>query len=198
MINKYKALPHNSMEKDTKVDRHTINRATDVSLDDPALLVMTDLHEITPFSIDPTASIEASNAKMIACGVRLLFVTDNTGKLLGIITSTDVLGEKPVQYLKEHGGSRDDIMVQDVMTAVDALEVLSYSDVQNAFVGDIIETMNLLGRQHTLVVDKTEAGQSIVRGIISTSQISRQVGMQIEPAMRARTFADVERVILSA
>jgi CBS domain-containing protein len=198
MVNKYKALPQYSMAKETQVDRHTINRATDVSLDDPALLVMTDLHEITPFSIEPTASIEASNDKMIACGVRLLFVTDSAGKLLGIVTSTDVLGEKPVQYLKEHGGSRDDIMVQDVMTVVDALEALSYNDVQKAYVGDIIETMNLLGRQHTLVVDKTESGQFIVRGIFSTSQISRQVGMHIEPAIRARTFADVERVVLSA
>ncbi|WP_455209326.1 CBS domain-containing protein [Kaarinaea lacus] len=198
MINKYKALPHQSMEHDTKVDRRTINRATDVSLDDPAILVMTDLHEITPFSIEPTASIEAANEKMIACGVRLLFVTDNDGKLTGIITSTDVLGDKPVRYLKEHGGSRDDIMVLDIMTAVDALKVLLLVDVQKAYVGDIVETMNLLGRQHTLVVDKTEAGESIVRGIFSTSQISHQLGMHIEPTKRANTFADVEQVVLSA
>ena len=198
MVNKYKALPHYSMEYDTQVDRHTINRATDVSLDDSATLVMTDLHEITPFSIEPTASIDATNEKMIACGVRLLFVTDNDGKLLGIVTSTDVLGEKPVQYLTEHGGSRDDIIVQDVMTVIDALKVLLYSDVQKSTVGDIVETMKLLGRRHTLVVDKTETGESIVRGIFSTSQISHQVGMHIEPTRRAHTFADVERVVISA
>lgn len=198
MVNKYKALPHYSMEYDTQVDRHTINRATDVSLDNSATLVMTDLHEITPFSIEPTASIEATNEKMIACGVRLLFVTDNDGNLLGIVTSTDVLGEKPVQYLTEHGGSRDDIIVQDVMTTIDALKVLLYSDVQKSTVGDIVETMKILGRRHTLVVDKTETGESIVRGIFSTSQISHQVGMHIEPTRRAHTFADVERVVISA
>ncbi|MCI0505297.1 MAG: CBS domain-containing protein [Gammaproteobacteria bacterium] len=198
MVNKYKALPHYSAEHHTKVNQRTINRATDVSLDDPAILVMTDLHEITPFSIEPTAGINATNEKMIACGVRLLFVTGNDGKLMGIVTSTDVLGEKPVQYLKEHGGSHDDIIVQDIMTAVDALEVLLLSDVQKAYVGDVVQTMNQLGRQHTLVVDKTEVGESIVRGIFSTSQISHQLGMHIEPSIRAHTFADVEKVVLSA
>ncbi|WP_455367117.1 CBS domain-containing protein, partial [Kaarinaea lacus] len=175
-----------------------VNRATDVSLDDPAILVMTDLHEITPFSIEPTATIDACNEKMIACGVRLLFVTDSTGMLSGIVTATDVLGEKPVQYLQEHGGRREDIIVKDIMTPVEVLEVLLHSDVKKAKVGDIIETMNLLGRQHTLVVDKSEAGMSSVRGIFSTSQIGHQVGMHIEPGMRANTFAAVERVVLSA
>ena len=58
MINKYKALPHQSMKQDAAVDHQMINRATDVSLDDPAIVVMTDLNEFTAFSIEPTASIE--------------------------------------------------------------------------------------------------------------------------------------------
>ena len=198
MVNKHKVLPHHVMETGAKLDRQMINRATNVSQVDPAKLVMTDLNEITPFSIEPTASIDATNDKMIACGVRLLFVTDNNENLLGIVTSTDILGEKPVQYLKEHRGSREDIMAQDVMTPKDKLDVLSLLDVERACVGDIIETMKLLGRQHTLVAKKTEAGESIICGIFSTTQISRQLGLIIEPTMRANTFADVEKVVLSA
>ena len=198
MVNKHKVLPHHVMETGAKLDRQMINRATNVSQVDPAKLVMTDLNEITPFSIEPTASIDATNDKMIACGVRLLFVTDNNENLLGIVTSTDILGEKPVQYLKEHRGSREDIMAQDVMTPKDKLDVLSLLDVERACVGDIIETMKLLGRQHTLVAKKTEDGESIICGIFSTTQISRQLGLIIEPTMRANTFADVEKVVLSA
>ncbi|HEY5603850.1 MAG TPA: CBS domain-containing protein [Gammaproteobacteria bacterium] len=198
MIHKYKALPHYSMEHNATVNRRAINRITNVALDDPAMLVMTDLYEITPFSVEPTASLEATNEKMIACGVRLLFVTDSNGHLFGIVTLSDVLGEKPVRYLMEHGGSRDDIIVQDIMTGIDDLEVLLFSDVQKASVGDVVETMDQLGRQHTLVVDKTEAGGSIVRGIFSTSQISHQLGIYLEPSIRAHSFADVEKVVLSA
>ena len=197
MINKYKVLPHNIMELGVKIDQRLINRATDVSLDDPAILVMTDLNEITPFSIEPTASIDATNEKMIACGVRLLFVTDSTGNLLGIVTATDVLGEKPVLYITEHGGRREDIMVQDIMTAKEKLDVLSLRDVEKACVGDIIETMNQLGRQHTLVVKQTESGNSIICGIFSTTQIGRQIGVHLEPVTRANSFADVKEVVVS-
>jgi signal-transduction protein with cAMP-binding, CBS, and nucleotidyltransferase domain len=174
-----------------------INRPTDVSFDDPALEVMTDLNEITPFSIEPTASIDATNEKMIACGVRLLFVTDIDGNLSGIVTAKDIMGEKPVQYIKEHGGKREEIIVQDIMTAKRNLDVLSFNDVKRASVGDIIETMQMLGRQHTLVEEVSEKGFSVIRGIFSTAQISRQLGVTIDPAMRATTFADVERVVLS-
>lgn len=198
MINKYKALPHQPMKQNAAVESRMINRATDVSLDEPAIVVMTDLNEFTPFSIEPTASIDATNEKMIACGVRLLFVTNGDGGLLGIVTATDVLGEKPVQYLKEHGGNREEIMAQDIMTAKESLDVLNMADVEKAYVGDILETMNLLGRQHTLVVETPDAGNSIIRGIFSTTQISRQLGVHIEPSIRAHTFADVERAILSA
>ena len=197
MTTKYRVLPHYSIEQGAIVDRRMINRPTDVSLDDTALAVMTDLNEITPFSIEPTASIEATNEKMIACGVRLLFVTDIDSNLLGIVTAKDIMGEKPVKYIKEHGGTREDIMVQDIMTAKRNLDVLSFEDVKRANVGDIIETMHMLGRQHTLVEEISDKGTSVIRGIFSTTQISRQLGVTIEPTIRATTFADVERVVLS-
>jgi len=197
MNNKYKVLPHYSIEQGAIVDRRMINRPTDVSLDDSAIQVMTDLNEITPFNIEPTASIDATNEKMIACGVRLLFVTDTENSLLGIVTAKDILGEKPVMYLKEHGGKREDIIVQDVMTPKNKLDVLSFNDVKRATVGDIIETLKMLGRQHTLVEEISENGSSIIRGIFSTTQISRQLGVTIDPTARAHTFADVEKVVLS-
>lgn len=197
MNNKYRALPHYSIEQGAIVDRRMINRPTDVALDDAAIEVMTDLNEITPFNIEPTASIDATNEKMIACGVRLLFVTDVDSNLIGIVTAKDIMGEKPVKYIKEHGGKREDIIVQDIMTPKNSLDVLSYNDVKRATVGDIIETLNMLGRQHTLVEEISDKGATVIRGIFSSAQISRQLGVTIEPAVRANTFADVERVVLS-
>ena len=195
----YKALPYFAIAADAKINRRTFNRPTNVSFQDSALLVMTDFNEITPFSIEATASIDAANDKMIACGVRLLFATDNSGTLLGLVTATDILGEKPLQYLKEHGGKREEIMVRDVMTAHESLLTLHMSDVQSASVGDIVETMKEFGRQHILVAepDGDEAGETI-RGIFSTTQISRQVGFTIELVERANNFAEVKKVLAEA
>ncbi|WP_455210584.1 CBS domain-containing protein [Kaarinaea lacus] len=195
----FKPLEYFALAKGVKINRRTTNRPTDVATNDPATLVMTDFNEVTPFSIEPTASIDDANDKMIACGVRLLFVTDNVGSLLGLVTARDILGEKPLKYLQEHGGRREDIITQELMTPHEQLLTLRMSDVQMASVGDIIETMKAFGRQHILVSEpySSESGETI-RGIFSTSQISRQVGFTIELVERATNFAEVEKTLTTA
>jgi hypothetical protein len=47
-----------------------------VTLESSALEVMTDLMHVRAVTIEPEASVETANAKMIGKGVRLLFVTD--------------------------------------------------------------------------------------------------------------------------
>lgn len=198
MTEKYQTLPHYTVEHGVKITPRTAKRAAGVSLDNSALTVMTDLRKTTPFTIEPTASIEDTNRKMIANAVRLLFVTDSDENLLGIVTYSDLWGDAPVRYMKEHGGTRADIMVRDIMTVKDRLNALRLQDVSRASVGDIMQTMNILGRQHTLVMETTDTGESIIRGIFSTSQIARQVGLPPEPKVRASTFADVKQAVVSA
>ena len=197
MASKYRVLPHQTMEHEAKVDRGMVNRPTDVTLDEPAIQVMTDLNELTPFCIDPSSCIDAANEKMIACGVRLLFVTAENGDLLGIVTSSDILGEKPVRLITERGGHRMDITTQDVMTRKSELEAIKMIDVENASVGDIVETMKTIGRQHTLVVETNEQGLEIIRGIFSTTQIERQTGMELQLVRRVNTFAEAEKAVMS-
>ena len=186
------------MEYEAKVKRHTANRPTHVSLDDAAVQVMTDLSVLTPYSIDPSSSINAANDKMVACGVRLLFVTEENGDLAGIVTSTDILGEKPIRIVTEQGGSRQDITTRDVMTHKSDLQVINMSNVDSATVGDIVETMKAIGRQHTLVVETDENGKEFIRGIFSTSQIQKQTGTEIFLSRPVNTFAEAEKAVRSA
>lgn len=196
-MSKYKELPRHTISREAKIDRRAMQRPADVNLDAAAVSVLTDLSQVTPFCIEPTATIEKANDKMIACGVRLLFVTNQEGSLLGLITSNDILGEKPVQYIKEHGGARVDIFVQDIMINKDKLDVLYKADVVKASVGDIVETMTILGRQHALVVEVDSDDRETVCGIFSTSQIGCQLNTHLDPVSRANTFADVEQAVLS-
>jgi len=198
MTSIYRTLLHHTIETDTKLNRRTTNRPTNVSLDDPAVQVMTDFNDIIPFSIEPDASINATTDKMIACGVRLLFVTDNDGNLLGLVTTTDIKGEKPVQFMKDHGGKFEDILCKDIMTRAERLDALQLKDIELARVGDIVETMKLFRRQHILVTDKPEeAEHETIRGIFSTSQIGRQLGFHIEYSERANSFAELEKALLT-
>ncbi len=199
MTHQYNNLPYNTLVRGTKINRRTQNRQTSVSMDDSATIVMTDFSQISPFSIDPISSIADANAKMIACGVRLLFVLESDGSLAGLITATDVLGEKPVKFIQKRGGKREDITINDIMTAHNNLQALQMSDIRTACVGDIVQTMKTFNRQHILVVDKDEpSGKEYIHGLFSTTQIERQLDINIELSNRATNFADLEKALLSA
>jgi len=195
MTSTYRALPFQTIAQTAIINRRATPRLSAVSMDDSATAVMTDLETVTAFTIEPTASINAAHDKMIACGVRLLFVSDEAGELLGLITTTDLYGEKPVKYMTEHGGPRDDIMVQDIMTHKSKLEVIFLRDISNACVGDVVETMKAVKRKHMLVVNHDASGHERVCGILSTTQINRQLGINIEPSLRVGSFADIERAL---
>ena len=150
-----------------------------VSWFDSAVSVMTDFSRTTPFCVEPGVSLDDALERMRTCGVRLLFVTDNDRVVLGLITAADLLGEKPVQYLRNIGGVRNHISVENIMTPIDHLQGVEWADVISARVGNIVETIRLFGRQHLLTMETGDMGATMVRGIFSATQISRQVGTEI-------------------
>ena len=153
---------------------------------------MTDLRRIPAATIDPEAPVDAANRFMIGRGVRLLLISDDGRQVLGLITSNDVLGEKPVQFALERGVKRQEISVRDIMIPCEQLEVLHYADLINAEVGHIVATLQHAGRQHALVADMGVDGKTqTVRGIFSASQIARQLKVSIQTTEVAQTFAEI-------
>src|SRR5262249_60553598 len=93
------------------------------------------------------------NQFMITRSVRLLGVVDERENVLGVLTATDVLGEKMMRVTMERGIPRGDLAVADIMTPASRVEVLAFADVEGARVGHVLETLRRAGRQHALVVD---------------------------------------------
>lgn len=198
MQHNYTALAHNRLNSGVTYHRPPQRLPEHVTGDSPAVEVMTDFTLVAAMTTGPCATLDDANQRMIASGVRLLFVTDQNNAITGIITATDILGEKPMKYLQEVGGTREGIFVRDIMTPQEQLDVLSMADVARATVGDVIETLKRVGRQHALVVDVAENGQQMVRGLFSTKQISKQLGIPFHPTEVANTFAELERVLNAA
>lgn len=191
----FQILPHSLLTPGTSIYQGDEAESASVSLRDPARSVFTDFHHIRPFSIGSAATLAEVNDKMIACGVRLLFVADGSGSLQGLVTYTDLFGEKPLRYIQEHGGSRDQIVVLDIMTPLSQLDSLQYGDVLRATVGDIVETIRESDRQHLLVSQILEDGRQIIIGMFSSTHIEKRIGIKIELSARASTFADLERAL---
>jgi CBS-domain-containing membrane protein len=163
-----------------------------LSLNAPAINVMTDLRSISAVVVRTMTAMEKANGKMIRYGVRTLLVLDEADKVAGLLTATDVLGDKPVRFLQQVGGTHADILVRDVMTMQRDLKVLKLDDVFASRVGDILSTLKAAGRQHAIVVEETEEGNQIVRGLFSATQIARQLGVQLKTAEVAKIFAEIE------
>ena len=71
MTHGYRALVHEKLTPGTGISRPTRPMSI-VTLDSPALEVMTDLEKEKAVTIGPTASIDTANRLMMASGVRLL------------------------------------------------------------------------------------------------------------------------------
>ena len=164
-----------------------------VTLASPARDVMTDLASVTAESVTPNISVDDAEAKMIAAGVRLLFVTNPMNEVIGIVTSRDLSGERIMRTISESGLARKDLSVREIMTPQHKIEILDMQDVATARVGDIVATLKRMGRQHALVVDRSDSGSQLIRGILSTTQIGRQLGEAIETRDVAGNFADLAR-----
>jgi CBS domain-containing protein len=163
-----------------------------VTLESPALHAMTDLARVSPATIRPQAPLAGANQFMITRAVRLLLVVDEHDAILGVITATDILGERPMQAAIERGLRRDDLTVADVMTPAADVEVIALADIEASRVGHVLETLRRLGRQHALVADT----DNMVRGIFSISQIARQLGVSVPTGGSvARTFSEIEAAL---
>jgi CBS domain containing-hemolysin-like protein len=169
-----------------------------VKEESPAILVMTDLRQQVAVTVEPHVSIDWALHRMKAAGVRLLFVVNTDKHVLGIITATDIQGEKPIRLHNERNLRHEEIMVRDIMTPHGELEVLHMDDILRASVGDIVATMIAVGRRHALVVDRDpRSSRQAIRGIYSISQISKQLNRPINTTDVAHTFAQVEMVLNS-
>ncbi|MCS6787449.1 MAG: CBS domain-containing protein [Thiobacillaceae bacterium] len=191
MERSYKVLPVMPLQKGATYLKPTQDMPERIDLDTPALAVMTDFAKVTAYTISPLESIETARARMIHFGVRLLLVVDEQNQILGLITATDLTSEKPMQVIQTQGIRHADVLVKDVMTPRERLEVLCVDDLRTATVGDVVATLKAQGRQHALVADRQPDRSQVLRGLFSASQIGRQLGMPIQTVGVATTFAEI-------
>jgi CBS domain-containing protein len=195
MKKSFTALARYPFKAGAHISRPTQVLAHSVTLNDQAINVMTDLRSVSVVNVRAKTTLAKANGKMIRYGVRMLLVMDDADKVTGLLTATDVLGDKPVRFLQEMGGTHADILVRDVMTAQQDLEVSKLEDVLKARVGDILATLRASGRQHAMVVEENADGSQNLRGLFSATQIARQLGVQVKTAEVAKIFAEIEAAV---
>ena len=198
MATAYHPLPTTTLAAGAEFHRPPRLLPDTITLGMPALSAMTDLEQVAAITIAADAGARAAGQKMHANDVRLLLVVSPGNEILGLITATDLLGEKPMLTTQHTGGNIEALTVSDLMTPRNQLEVMQLVDVNQARVGDIIQSLKQRGREHALVVDINE--QTLVesvRGIFSSTRLGRQLGIKVETGGKATTFAELEHTLFA-
>lgn len=182
----YQPLAISTLPAATGYTRPFFHIQNPVTVRSSAVEVMTDLRFIPAATVSAELDIESANQKMIARGVRALLVVNVLQDVIGIVTSSDLMEERPANVN----------LVRDIMTGAEHIEVMFLSDVVLARVGDVVATLKHSGRQHALVLEEQSgSGQRLVCGIFSATQIARQLGIPTAKHVLSETFADIDRAI---
>lgn len=171
-------------------------RDRSVDTDSPATAVMTDLSMSRLVTVRTDAGLDEAQELMRLAGVRMLMAVDERGQIVGLVTSRDLTGEKPIHFASEQRVTRDAIRIADIMTVKGRMDVLQFANVERARVGDIVLTLRESARQHAVVVEPNPGGdEMLLRGLFSITQIGRQLGIEIEPTGAVQSFAELEAVL---
>lgn len=186
------ALPTRRLEAGAAIAQAQPWATAPVTLDSPALQVVTDLTQVKAAMIGPEATLRQAEQAMIVQGVRMLFVVSVAPAIEGLITTTDLRGERALAIVQQRGLHWDEIQVADVMTDLAHLDAMDHAAVRAATVGNLIATLKRHGRNHLLVVD---GAPPRVCGVVSRAQIERQLGRVIDIVEVANDFADLGKML---
>lgn len=166
----------------------------DLTLEDPAIAVMTDHRIEKAPSCSASTSITRIMRRMAEENSSMLFVENENQVITGLITSPDITGEKPIQLQQNHQKQRDELIAMDLMTPIESIPVLHISDIIQAKIGDILHTLNETGSGFVLVSTEQD-GQPAIRGVFNSQAIARSLKIFFDPSPAARTFADFSKAL---
>jgi CBS-domain-containing membrane protein len=151
-----------------------------VHLDDPAQLVMHDFNIQGPDLILAKESIDDALKEMQIHNTHILLVTNSDNSLIGIISSTDILGEKPITIIESRRIERQQITVSMIMQTIDQILLIDSDLIRSTKVGNIVNTLKRHQSEYALAVYHNDNKKQLeTSGLFDISQISKQLHSKV-------------------
>jgi CBS domain-containing protein len=162
--------------RDAVLPRRSVSDGQFLDPSDPAIHAITDFTREHPVTVDEERQIDDALHDMIHLGVRAMLVVREQ-RIVGLITSYDIQGERPLQFLQTSTYTRhQDIRVGHIMTPWDKLLAVDWESVQSARAGDLLHVLEEAGITHLLVIEAGKKNSApIVRALVSRARLSRQL-----------------------
>jgi CBS domain-containing protein len=161
---------------DVVLPRRSVSDGRFLDPSDPAIHAITDFTREHPVTVDEERQIDDALGDMIRLGVRAMLVMREQ-RIVGLITSYDIQGERPLQFLQTSTYTRhQEIRVGHIMTPWDKLLALDWDGIQSARAGDLLHVLDEAGLTHLLVIERGKKNASpIVRALVSRARLARQL-----------------------
>jgi CBS-domain-containing membrane protein len=165
--------------------RRTVADGQSLSLNDPALLAVTDFTREYPVTVAADRQIDDALSDMVSLGVRALLVRSEH-RIVGLLTSYDIQGERPIQFLQSSNyRHHHEIRAADIMTPWDALKAIQWNTLQALSAGDLLHLLEEANLTHAIVVEAHRGTPCVVRALVSRARLIRQL-TNVKPAELAQ------------
>jgi len=171
-----------------------VKNVTDYSytVKSPAVEFLTDFTLRKPIIIEAETNVNQAIDFMKKSHVKLMLVVDREENFHGIVSINDLHSVKVMRAAVNQQKNAGEVTVADVMTDKNHLHGLTYLQLMESTIGQVIDTLQDLGEQHILVLCEDE---STVRGLISASDIARKLHIDIQISNKANSFSDIYSVL---
>lgn len=168
-----------------------------LSWDSPAIDIMLDLSRVEVPTIAHDAAIDEAHARMQRHQAQQLLVTDEHGRLSGLVTRREIIGGRRITLaMQQHDIPRSEVTTGMVQTPCEALHAMSLAQLERLSVGQLIETLRVSGDQYLLVTQGDRDQTPRLRGLVSAADIGRALKLDMTLLPEARSFADICQVVL--
>lgn len=161
---------------------------------EPALSLLTDFHHSACVVASHRDDLSQTLHLMMRAGVRMVFVSDSDGKLVGMVTAEDIQGERPVVRASTQMVRHGELTLADVMMPISQWETADLTQVRTASLGDVAATMHEHGLRY-LIVTQRKDGRTMLRGLFSAQRLEMALNTTIQPDLHSRSFAELEQAL---
>jgi predicted transcriptional regulator len=158
-----------------------------IDLTSPALKVVNSFTQKIPVRAQHETTIESALKQINAQQSDFILVTDDTHKLVGIVSSADLQSSKITIIAQRLNTPRSEVSLRHIMTPISQLMGVSMQSLTYSCIGDTLQTMEHQGVMFLLV---TTANNEIC-GLISARQIAKTLHIPLHISPIAHSFSEV-------
>ncbi len=159
--------------------------------------LLKDFYRQAPVIARSSREIQEVRKTLDVTGETFCVVINRNDEVVGILPLKDLVGSWPMSLASQRGSTIADIVARDVMRPVWSLPTIEISRLQGLKVDELISIFNGLHSDYLLVTNTVAVGaeEQVIHGLLSADDLSRRLGIQVNPAPGPGSFSDIVHAV---